>query len=175
MPVRTSGAPAAIEAAVRGIVESLDKQLAVSDVRTLDALLYEGVARPRFQMLLLTSFAAIALMLTVIGLYGVMTYSVVKRTRELGVRIALGAGRDAVLALVLKQAMLLVSIGIAMGLAGSWATGRLMTKMVYGVNAGDPFLLAMATGVITLTAAIAAYLPARRAASIDPMRALRME
>jgi ABC-type antimicrobial peptide transport system permease subunit len=126
-------------------------------------------------MLLLASFAAIALLLTVVGLYGVLSYAVVRRMRELGVRIALGASRGMIVGMVLKQAMLLVLAGISIGLAGAYAASRLMSQMLFGVRAGDPVLLGIACGVILITAALAAYLPARRAASIDPMRALRIE
>ena len=135
----------------------------------------ESIAQPRFQMLLLGSFAGIGLLLTVVGLYGVMAYSVMKRTREIGVRIALGAGRMKVLTLVLKQAMMLVAAGILIGLAGALAAGQLLRNMLYGVTPHDPVLLAIACVVITITGGVATYLPARRAASTDPMQALRTE
>ena len=135
----------------------------------------ESIAQPRFQMLLLGSFAGIRLVLTVVGLYGVMAYSVMKRTREIGVRIALGAGRMKVLTLVLKQAMMLVAAGILIGLAGALAAGQLLRNMLYGVTPHDPVLLAIACVVITITGGVATYLPARRAASTDPMQALRTE
>jgi ABC-type antimicrobial peptide transport system permease subunit len=126
-------------------------------------------------MTLLTSFAAISLLLTVVGLYGVLAYSVIRRTREIGVRIAVGAGHGEVVSLVLKKAVVLVALGIALGLAGAFATGRLLSQMLYGVPPNDPSLLAMASCIIAATAIAAAYLPARRAASIDPIRALRAD
>jgi len=173
--VRTAGAPLSVSSSVRRVVTSLDRQLPVYDMRSLEEIRSTGFARPRFQMLLLGSFAAIALLLTVVGLYGVLAYSVIRRTREIGVRIALGASRSEVLALVLKKAMLIVLLGVTMGLAGAFAGGTLLSKMLYGVAPHDPLLLATACCIIALTAVVAAYLPARRAASIDPMQALRAE
>src|SRR5579864_5505477 len=112
--MRTLVPPSA--SAIRAAVASLDKEVAVFDIQTMADLLAEGIARPRFQMLLLASFAVIALLLTVVGLYGVLAYSVLQRTREIGVRVALGASRNAVLRMVLRQAMLLVAAGVALGL-----------------------------------------------------------
>jgi putative ABC transport system permease protein len=173
--MKTSIPPAAMESAVRALLASIDKEIPIYDVQPLEDLLGEGIARPRFQMLLLASFSGIALLLTVVGLYGVLSYSVLKRTREIGVRVALGASRRIVLGMVLKQAMLLVAAGVVLGLAGAFAAGQVLTNMLYGVSPRNPLLLAIACCAITLTAGLAAYLPARRAASIDPMQALRNE
>jgi putative ABC transport system permease protein len=173
--MKTALPPAAVESAVRAIVASIDKEIPIYDVLPMEDLLGESIAGPRFQMLLLASFAAIALLLTLVGLYGVLSYSVLKRTREIGVRVALGASRRTVLGLVLKQAILLVAAGVALGLAGAFAAGRVLTSMLFGVTPRNPLLLAIACCAITLTAGFAAYLPARRAASIDPMQALRNE
>jgi putative ABC transport system permease protein len=141
----------------------------------MEDLLGEGIARPRFQMMLFASFAGIALLLTVIGLYGVLAYSVLKRTREIGVRVALGASRQMVLGMVLKHAMLLVAAGVVLGLAAAFAAGKVLANMLYGISPRNPLLLAIACCSITVTAGLAAYLPARRAALIDPMQALRNE
>jgi predicted lysophospholipase L1 biosynthesis ABC-type transport system permease subunit len=173
--MKTALPPAAIESAVRAVVASIDKEIPIYDVLPMNDVLGAGIARPRFQMLLLASFAGIALLLTVVGLYGVLAYSVLKRTREIGVRVALGASRGIVLGMVLKQAMLLVAAGVMLGLAGAFAAGQVLTNMLYGVSPRNPLLLAIACCAITLTAGLAAYLPARRAASIDPMQALRNE
>jgi putative ABC transport system permease protein len=171
--IRSSVPPT--EAAIRAAVASIDKEAAVFDLRTMNDLLAEGIARPRFQMVLLSSFAVIALLLTLVGLYGVLAYSVLKRTREIGLRVALGASRNSILGMVLKQAMLLVALGVALGLAGAFAGGQVLSTMLYGMSPRNPFLLALACLAITVTAALAALLPARRAASIDPMQALRNE
>jgi putative ABC transport system permease protein len=173
--VRTAADPLRIEPAVRSVIASLDKQLPVYEVRTLESILSTGVAVPRFLLFLLGSFAVIALLLTAVGLYGVMAYSVARRTRELGVRIAMGASSREILGMVLKKAMLLVLVGIGIGLGGVLAAGRLVRGMLFVVGAGNPALPAAACCVVALTAALAAYLPARRAASTDPMQALRSE
>jgi len=175
LALRTSVSSLSLESAVRAEVTSLDKQVPISGIRTMEDVRSESIAQPRFLMLLLGSFAGIGLLLTVVGLYGVMTYSVMKRTREIGVRIAVGADRMKVLTLVLKQAMMLVGAGILIGLAGAPAGGQLLRNMLYGVAPGDPLLMAIACIVITATGGIATYLPARRAASTDPMQALRAE
>lgn len=173
--LRTSIPPRDVESAARVVIASIDKQVPIYQIRTMEDYLSIGIAQPRFHMLLLGNFAGIALLLTVIGLYGVMAYSVMKRTREIGVRIAMGANRRMVLSMVLKQAMVLVMVGLVIGLTGAFASGRLLQKMLYGLSPRNPFPLLVACCVIVLTAAIAAYLPARRAASIDPIQALRSE
>jgi ABC-type antimicrobial peptide transport system permease subunit len=173
--LRTSVAPLSLESAIRAEVAALDRQVPVYEVRTMDDWVSTAIATPRFQTLLLSSFAGIALLLTVVGLYGVMVYSVSKRTREFGVRIALGAERSTILAMVLKQAAVLVGAGLVIGLAGALAGAQLLRNMLYGVTPRDPVLLAIACLSITVTGILAAYLPARRAASTDPMNALRSE
>ena len=173
--MKTSMPVAAMESAVRLAAASLDEEVSIYNAQPMEDLLSAAIVRPRFQMLLLGSFAAIALLLTVVGLYGVLAYSVLKRTREIGVRVALGASSHVVLGMVLKQAMLLVAAGVALGLAAAFAAGQILTNMLYGVSPRNPLLLAIACCAITLTAGFAAFLPARRAASIDPMLALRNE
>lgn len=173
--VRTASAPGTLEPEIRRTIASLDKQLPVFDVMTLDTILTKGFAQARVPVYLLGGFAGIALLLTVVGLYGVLAYSVVRRTREFGVRIALGAGRHEVLGLVLGRAARLVLIGLVLGLAGALVVGRLINQLLFGVSPASPVLLTSACLVLALTAAAAAYLPARRAASIDPVRALRAE
>ena len=125
------------------------------------SLLSTQVAEPRFHTLLLGCFAGIALLLTMVGLYGVVAYSVTRRTREIGVRIALGASRSTVLFMVIKQALVLVLIGLVLGLAGALAGGMLLRSMLYGVKPLDPAVLATACCLIGVTGALAAYLPAR--------------
>jgi ABC-type antimicrobial peptide transport system permease subunit len=121
------------------------------------------------------SFAAIALLLTVTGLYGVLSYMVAKRRREIGVRIALGAGRGEVIGIVLRRAALLVTAGLILGSAGAFGVGRLLSNVLFGVPAGIPIIVAGACCVMAITSAVAAIVPAARAASVDPIQALRSE
>jgi putative ABC transport system permease protein len=173
--LRTAVPPRTLESAIRGQMAALDPLVPVFQVRTMDELLSTQVAEPRFHTLLLGGFAGIALLLTMVGLYGVVAYSVTRRTREIGVRIALGAGKSTVLFMVIKQALVLVLIGLALGLAGALAGGMLLRSMLYGVKPLDPVVLAAACCLIGLTGTLAAYIPARRAAKVDPMVALRYE
>jgi putative ABC transport system permease protein len=173
--LRTAVPPRTLESAIRGQMAALDPLVPVLQVRTMDELLSTQVTEPRFHTLLLGCFAGIALLLTMVGLYGVVAYSVTRRTREIGVRIALGANRSMVLFMVLKQALVLVLIGLLLGSAGALAGGQLLRGMLYGVKPFDPVVLAIACCLIGLTGALAAYLPARRATQVDPMVALRYE
>jgi predicted permease len=173
--LRTAGPPVSVERAVRAAVTALDRQAPVYKVRTGTELSGMAIARPRFQMVLMGSFAAAALLLTVAGLYGVLSYAVARRQREIGVRIALGAERSEVIGLVFRQAALFVASGLALGLAGAAGAGRLLESMVYGIPPGAPLVVILACGVIVITSLAAAYIPAARAASVDPMQALRSE
>jgi putative ABC transport system permease protein len=173
--VRAAGAPAALEADVRATVASLDRWLSLFDVRTGDGLLAIGVTAPRFLMTLLGGFAVIGLLLTAVGLYGVLNYAVVKQTREIGVRMALGASRADVVGMVLRKALLLVAAGTVIGIAGSLAGTRVIGSVLFGVEGRTAVLLAVAIAVILAAAVCAAYVPARRAGSIDPTVALRHE
>jgi putative ABC transport system permease protein len=173
--VRTTAPPRSLESSARAVVASLDKQIPMYRVRTLDELSSSAIAEPRFQMFLLGSFALIAMLLTAIGLYGVLAYSVIQRTREIGVRMALGATRAAVLNMVLRHGTVLVATGLLIGLAGAIAAENLLQSMLYGVRPNDLFLLVAAFGLIVLSGLLAAYLPARRAASVDVVQALRSE
>ncbi|MEO8724577.1 MAG: FtsX-like permease family protein, partial [Acidobacteriaceae bacterium] len=173
--VRTATDPASMESSVRNVVSSMNKDLPVYGVRTMDDLMSMGLAQPRFHMALLGSFAGIALLLTVIGLYGVMTYSVTRRTREIGIRMALGAGRASVLKMVLCETGIMVAIGLIIGVAGALTAGIVLRSILYGTIAHNPVVLITVCLALAITGLIAAYLPARRAASVDPMQALRNE
>jgi ABC-type antimicrobial peptide transport system permease subunit len=172
--VRTAGSSLALESAIRGVVASLDGRDPVYHVRTFEDALVEGIAGQRFLALLLGAFALIALVLTAVGLYAVLTYSVLARKREIGVRVALGAKRADVVRMVLREAGGLVLTGVLIGLSGGFAVNQLAAKIMPG-EVPRTALLALACTVIVCAAALAAWFPASRAASVDPMGALRNE
>ncbi|HEY9127384.1 MAG TPA: FtsX-like permease family protein, partial [Acidobacteriaceae bacterium] len=167
--------PMSLEPAVRQLVASMDGQIPVTEVRTMPELLSLQLAQPRFAMVLLGAFAALALLLTVVGLYGVMMYAVTRRTREIGVRLALGAQRGSVLGMVLRDAGKLLGAGIALGLAAALAFGAVLRTMLYGTEARDPVILGAVCALVAGAGLLAAYLPALRAARVEPMQALRAE
>jgi putative ABC transport system permease protein len=173
--LRTATPPLAAEPAARAALMSLDPEAAMYQVRTGDERSAAAYSLQRFVMALMASFAAIALALTTVGIYGLLSYAVVRRRREIGLRIALGAGRREVLGMVLGQAARLVGFGLVLGLAGAMGVQRLLGSVVFGVRAGDPVFLLSAGAIIAIAALLAAYLPALRAASVDPMQALRSE
>ena len=171
--VRTTSDPATLTAPVRLAIAGIDPGVAVSHLHTMDTLVRGSTAQRRFGMLLLTVFAAFALILAAIGLYGVMSYAVVQRRKELGLRMALGAQRGDVSRMVVRQGLSLVLIGAALGLAGALALTRLISTFLYGVTATDPPTLIAVSLLLVAVALLACYLPARRATRLDPMIALR--
>jgi putative ABC transport system permease protein len=173
--VRTAGDPQQVAAAVRQAVWSVDKDQPVSNVRTMEQVVSTAVSRERFQTLLLALFATLALLLACVGLYGVISYAVVQRTHEIGVRIALGAKPADVLRLVIKQGMALTMIGLVFGVAIAFAVTRVMSEMLFGVTATDPLTFVGVPVVLGLIAFLACYVPARRATKVDPLVALRYE
>jgi len=173
--VRTASNPAGVAAAVRNEVESLDKGQPVSDVRTLDEAVAESVADRRFVMLLFGAFAALALVLAAVGIYGVVAYSVEQRTREVGIRMALGAKTTDVLRMVVGRGLVLSLAGVGVGLGGALALTRFLSNMLYGVRATDPVTFAGVSLLLAAVALLGSYIPARRATKIDPMVALRHE
>ncbi|MEK6320489.1 MAG: FtsX-like permease family protein [Acidobacteriota bacterium] len=173
--IRTTPDPAQITTAITKQIQALDPDMPVYDVNTMDRRLYESLARRRFSMFLLGAFAVIASILAAVGIYGVMAYSVNERTHEIGIRLALGAQPGNVQQLVIRQALILTVVGIAIGLAGAVALTRVMSSLLYGVTATDAFTFVVTPILLGSIALLASYVPARRAAKVDPMVALRCE
>ena len=173
--VRTSIDPSSLEASVQQIVAVMDKDIPVTQVRTMNELMFSQLSQPRFATVLLSTFAGLAIVLTVVGLYGVMTYSVSRRTREIGVRMALGAQRGAVLAMVLRDAAIMLGAGIVIGVAAALASASVLQGMLYGTGARNPVVLILVCVAVAVAGLAAAYIPAFRAAKVDPMVALRYE
>ncbi|HVF44995.1 MAG TPA: FtsX-like permease family protein, partial [Pyrinomonadaceae bacterium] len=167
--------PRALTASLRGAVSELDKDQLIWQTRTLDQLISASVAGRRFNMTLLGLFASAAVLLAALGLYGVMAYSVTRRTHEIGVRMALGAQGGDVLRMVVGQGMRLAALGVAVGLAAAFALTRVLASLLYGVTATDPLTYAGLAALLASVAFLASYLPARRATKVDPMEALRYE
>jgi putative ABC transport system permease protein len=173
--VRTKIDPMHVSSSVRQAIWSIDKDLPFTQVSTMDQRLSQSFAGRRFHMILLGIFAALALILSVVGIYGVTSYSVAQRTHEIGIRIALGAERRQVLRLVLRQGLVLTLIGLGAGLAGAFALTRFLASLLYGVHPTDAVTFAVVSLLLTAIAILACYIPARRATKVDPMEALRYE
>ncbi|MEK6323110.1 MAG: ABC transporter permease [Acidobacteriota bacterium] len=175
MVVRTTGDPLNLVAAARNEVLAVKADQPISNIHTMEELLSNSIAQRRFNMLLLSIFAGVALVLSAVGIYGVMSYSVAQRTHELGVRMALGAQTSHVVSLVVKQGMTLALAGVGIGLAAAFALTRIMASLLYGVSATDPMTFSVIAVLLASVALLACYLPARRATKVDPMIALRYE
>ncbi len=173
--VRTAGDPRSVAGAVRSRVSALDPDLPVTSIQTMDEVLETAAAQPRFTTALLGALSTTALLLAIVGIYGVISYSVSERTKEMGIRIALGAARADILRLVLRQALILALAGIGIGLAASVALTRLLAGMLYRVSTTDPITFAAGSLLFAAIALLASYIPARRATRVDPMVALRYE
>jgi len=173
--VRTSTDSLAIESSIRSVVREMDPSLPVYNLKTMNDVVSKSMVQPRFLALLLATFSGIALFLAAIGIYGVMAYSVAQRTQEIGVRMALGAQPLHVLRLIFGQSLMMLLIGTAIGLAGAFALTRLMSTLLFGVTATDPLTYVSVVGILTFVALLACYIPARRAAKVDPLIALRYE
>ncbi|HKQ09541.1 MAG TPA: ABC transporter permease [Blastocatellia bacterium] len=175
LTVRTSGEPLELAKVIRQEVGTLDPNVPVAGVRTMEQILATVTVQPRFNMILLGIFAAVALAMASVGIYGVLSYAVTQRTHEIGIRLALGARQGDVLKMVVSQGMVLALTGMAIGVASSFALTRLMTGLLYGVSATDPMTFAAIALLLAGVALLACYLPARRASKVDPMIALRYE
>jgi ABC-type antimicrobial peptide transport system permease subunit len=173
--LRSSVEPAALTSALKQEIRAFDSDLPVYNVRTMTQRVDESLARRRFAMLMLVLFAFLAFALATIGIYGVMAYIVNQGTRELGIRMALGATQSHILRLVVRQGMMLALTGVAIGLVGAFALTRVMRSLLFGIGATDAATFTVISLVLILTALLASYIPARRAARIDPMISLRCE
>jgi putative ABC transport system permease protein len=173
--IRTDGEPTAIAPAVQREIRTLDPNQPVSDVRTMNQVMSEWVSRSRFNTLLLGLFAALATLLSAVGIFGVMNYSVALRTREIGLRLAVGAQPRQVLLLVLRQGLLLTIVGVVLGLVAAFALTRLLSGLLFGIGVVDTTTFTTISILLVIVSLFACYLPARRAMRIDPLRALRYE
>jgi len=173
--VRTATPPTGMVAAVRSAIAQIDPDVALADVRSLQSIVDRSAEQAAFTMVLIAIAASVALMLGMIGIYGVMSYIVSQRTGEIGVRLALGAEPGSVAAMIVRQGGLVALAGIAAGLGTAFAGSRLIGSLLYGVSSRDPGVFAAATAVLLGVALFACWLPARRAASVDPLIALRTE
>ncbi len=173
--VHTAGEPVALLPTVRSILAEIDATLPISNIETLDEIVGDSVAGRRFYMLMLAVFAAVALALALAGIYGVQSYSVTRRTSEIGIRVAIGASPDQVLRQIVEQGMRPAIVGIALGLLGAYALTRLMATLLFGVGASDPLTYLGVAALLTAAALVSCYLPARRALGVDPVAALREE
>jgi putative ABC transport system permease protein len=173
--VRTKGDPLALSASVRRAVWDVDPDQPVSSIRSMDEIFDAELLNRNTQMTLFSAFAALALVLASVGLYGVLSYTVAQRTSEIGLRMALGAQRATVVGEVVRKGLLLVALGFMLGLAGAFALTRLLTSFLFGIQPTDPATVAAVSALLLFVAILASYIPARRAASVDPVSALRAE
>jgi putative ABC transport system permease protein len=173
--VRGSADPNQMVAAVREQVKAVDPDQPIYSVRTMDEIRAESVAPERLNLTLLSIFAGIALVLAIVGIYGVMSYTVTQRTHEIGIRMAIGAQPRDVFKMVIGQGMMLTLIGVAVGLVGAFALTRLMTTMLFGVEPTDPATFVSIAVLLTSVALVACYVPGRRATKVDPVVSLRYE
>jgi putative ABC transport system permease protein len=173
--VKTQGNPAALIPSIREVVRNVDANGSIDAIHTMDEMVGYSTARQRFYAVLLGVFAGVAGLLAAIGIYGVLAYAVVQRTQEIGVRMALGAERRQVMALILRRGVAVASAGIAVGLIGAFAGARYLQSMLFGVEPRDPGTFAAVAVSFAVIAMVASYLPARRATKVDPMVALRID
>jgi putative ABC transport system permease protein len=173
--IRTAGEPLAVANQVQRAIHDFEPDQAISNIAPLEQIVHQTQAQPRFFTTVLTSFGAVALLLAALGIFGVISYNVRARTREIGIRMALGAVGSDVLLMVLRQAAILLGLGVGIGLLGAVIFGRLLSGLLYATGGSDPVALTSAVIVLSATTLVAAIVPARRATRVDPVVALRDE
>jgi len=173
--IRSTVEPASLAPSLRQAVTDVNRSVPVSDIKTMEHIINESVTQPRFNLFLLGLFSGVALLLSAAGIYGVTAYTVTQRTQELGIRLALGAQVRDILKMILGQGMIVIGIGLVIGLAAAFALTRLMRSLLFGIGENDPATFGAITLVLLLVALAACYIPARRAAKVDPLIALRYE
>lgn len=173
--VRAAGDPRAVAATTRSAVRSVDPDVPIPEMRTMRDILEDSVAQRRFQAVLTAAFAAVELLLAAFGIYGVVSYSVARRTNEMGVRMVLGARPWSLRWMVLRQAMTPVAVGLVLGLAAAMAAGRIVASMLYEVSPRDPATIAAVVAALCAVALAACWAPTQRAAKVDPLESLRCE
>jgi putative ABC transport system permease protein len=173
--VKTNAEPHSMISAVTKDVAAMDADVPLFGIKSMEEYLSASVAAPRFNTTLLSIFAGVALVLTIVGLYGVMSYSVVQRTNEIGIRLALGAQSRDVLIMIIKQGSKLIVLGLVIGLAVAFAATRVISSLLFGVTTKDPFTFVAAAVLLAIVALLACYVPAWRATKVDPLEALRYE
>ena len=173
--IKTTADPASLATAVRKEINDLDPDLPIYNMRTMEQRVDESLAQRRFSMLLLTMFAALAAGLATVGIYGVVAFLVNQGTKEMGIRMALGATPRAIALLVVRHGLLIAAAGLVLGVAGAFVVGRLMRSLLFGVGTADPMTYSLVAALVGGTALAATYIPARRASRLDPMRSLRTD
>jgi putative ABC transport system permease protein len=173
--VRTAEDPLSMQRSIAAAVHSVDPEIALAQPETLDQIRSETMASEKFTLILFGTFAAVALLLAILGIYGVMAFSVAQRSHELALRMALGATRGRLVGMVVREGVILASIGLGLGMVGAYFVGRAMQSMLFGVHALDLLAFVSVGLVLMASAVLACYWPARRAASIHPMQVLRMD